>query len=256
MAGQMTHNAVEGWRGYFEELRAQLTHYALLSELLNVELLCLGSGVSNSIPTGSVVDGHGRSIAGLQLAKRNGWNDVLTRVRAAYSGALTYGADLGKGEHRRVEFWGQLDFVGIELWKPLVRLAPGEPDPTDARLQKELMRQLRQVALAGGLAVEGEPGRAPLPVLLLGVGFPSSHDAWQRPSVPMGERDLERQVQLYEHLVYAMGKVYTDQGFAQPEGLFVHAWSAHPAAGGAWDRGHALQGKPALEAVRALFELP
>jgi len=181
---------------------------------------------------------------------------VLARVRAAYSGALTYSADLAKGEHLRVEFWGQLDFVGIELWKPLVRLDPGEPGPTDERLRKEMMRQLRQVALAGGLAVEDEPGREPLPVLLLGVGFPSSHDAWKRPSVPMGERDLERQVQLFEHLAYATGRVYTDQGFSQPEGVFVHAWSTHPEAGGAWDRGHALQGKPALDALRALFERP
>ena len=84
----------------------------------------------------------------------------------------------------------------------------------------------------------------------------SSRLGWVRPSVPLGEQDLRRQTELVQQLGVALHMVHVRQQRGEPRGLFLHSWSTHPQAGGAWDRGHALNGKPVREFLPGLFELP
>ncbi len=46
------------------------------------------------------------------------WRSLIRKVRAVYSGKITYGANWDK-EYREIKFWDELDYIGIQAYFPL-----------------------------------------------------------------------------------------------------------------------------------------
>ena len=46
------------------------------------------------------------------------WRRIIQAVRAVYKGRLTFGANWS-GEYEQIEFWDDLDFIGIHAYFPL-----------------------------------------------------------------------------------------------------------------------------------------
>jgi hypothetical protein len=113
------------WRGtitpgnpaaWFESYAEFMTHFASLAREKSVEMLCIGTELA------TMTDSR---YAGA-------WSNVITRIRAVYSGALTYAANgVAPGdEFTSVSFWPQMDLLGLDVYTPLT----DKTNPTRAEL--------------------------------------------------------------------------------------------------------------------------
>ncbi len=216
------------WRRY-EEVAV---HYALLCELVQAEIFCLGSNLrdaSRTEPSIEVLDER------LLEQRHAGWERLIAKVRAAYSGGLTYMARF-PGEGQEVGFWDQLDFVGLAFFPSVAR--PG--DPPDSEELRRLLRFDYREAIELGL-------RWDRPVLLVQTGFPSRADAWTRPWLPGGAPDPEAQLRYYEALAELL-ETPIENG-ALLRGFFLWNWCLESSQAG----DYSPQEKPAQSLLPRLF---
>ncbi len=89
------------WNTWFESYRKNVMHFAKMAELTNVELMCIGTELKSSVEN--------------QLDQ---WKNLITEIKEIYSGKLTYAANWD-GEFDMVDFWDQLDYIGIQAYFPL-----------------------------------------------------------------------------------------------------------------------------------------
>jgi hypothetical protein len=215
-----------------------LEHGGLLAELMGVELLSLGVELQNASKT-RPEEGSDLSVE-LFETKRKGWSESISFARAVFSGGLTYGA-LWRQELEEVEFWPELDYIGLAYY-PRLGTPLGER-PSDRAIQGSMTKVLREFALKGE--------SLGLPVLLLEVGFPSSSRAWWDTSLGQGELDLEEQMRLYSSFAGALGRVRAETDLIK--GTYLWRWEIEPGSGGARDRGFSPQGKPAETVIENLY---
>jgi len=86
---------------WFKQYKAFIVHYAELAQKYNVELLCIGTELSNT------------TIA----AWSKQWVDIIDEIRRAYTGPLIYAANWD--EYKTVSFWDKVDYIGIDAYFPL-----------------------------------------------------------------------------------------------------------------------------------------
>ena len=139
------------WTAFFDRYTDWMLHYALMAEVHDVEVLCIGTE--------------------LVAATRNHeaeWRRLIERVRAVYGGAVVYAANWGD-EAERLSFGDALDAVGVDAYYPL----SADPTATDAGLRagaREVAQRLRSIA-----------ERTERPVLVTEMGFPSKPAPWTQP---------------------------------------------------------------------------
>ena len=220
----------------FERCGRIATHYALLAELLEVDILCLAAELSTVAP--SLVDDDDPN-PDRRRARLVRWTELIERLRRAYLGALTYAARAHR-EAQRVGFWDQLDFVGIQLF-PGFPTADGAPAPGTVRS-----------TLHGGLQRARALGRRwGRPVVIVQTGFPARADAWGRPELPLGAVDPDAQRRFYAGLAEALAGL---DGKRWLSGIFLWSWPVDPAVGGEADGGYTPRRKPAEELLPRIFE--
>ncbi len=89
------------WDLFFDYYFQWISHYALLAEMYEVDVLCIG--VEFSIAT---------------LGQERQWRGLIDKLRKIYSGNITYAANWGD-EFEQITFWDQLDFIGLNCYYPL-----------------------------------------------------------------------------------------------------------------------------------------
>ena len=62
----------------------------------------------------------GMELTRLSIEKPEYWRSLIADVRKVYSGKLTYAANWYK-EYDRVEFWDDLDYIGVQAYFPLTK---------------------------------------------------------------------------------------------------------------------------------------
>jgi hypothetical protein len=229
-----------GIEEFFADYARALQHYALLGELLGVDLLCLGSErglVSATRPSG---EGGDDSEVNLEryanlLAR---WRELIADVRRAFGGRLTYAAE-ATHELQRVAFWGDLDFVGVNLF------------PSVSQPRGEMGRRRTRERLASSVAsCLDEAARAGKPLLITQVGFPSHTSAAMMPLLARGTVDLELQAELIGLLSEVLDEARAKGHLA---GVLLWRWDPDPRVGGAADPSHTPQGKPAESLLKSFF---
>lgn len=104
----------EAWAEFFADYERFAVHCALLCELANVDVMSLGSEITDV--TRGATEGR-RARAEEVEEKRAGWSRVIAAVRGAFGGRITYGAS-SASDAERVAFWPELDAVGFEIGYP------------------------------------------------------------------------------------------------------------------------------------------
>ena len=99
--GDIEMKSAAEWDQFFEHYTKWILHFALLSEIHEVESLCLGVELSKST-----------------LQQEAHWREIIRKIRAVYSGHLTYAANWGE-EFEQIKFWDDLDFIGLNCYYPL-----------------------------------------------------------------------------------------------------------------------------------------
>ncbi len=208
-----------GWRGSIEpadvaswraSYRDFMLTFARLAEEMEVESFSIGT----------------------ELKRRSGdlsfWQDLISRIRALYSGSLTYSANWD--EYEDVGFWQQLDFIGIDFYFPLTDDPEATVDEMVAALQP-IRDDLQRFSEA-----EGKP------FLFTEIGYRSINGTNTRPYDfrMRGDTDLQEQADAYEAALSVF------QGEEWLRGIFWWRWDPRVTTG-ASDEGYLIYGKPAAD---------
>src|SRR5262249_28111741 len=78
-----------------------ILHYAILSELIHADLLCIGTELSQAT-----------------IVKPDRWRSIIQKVRSVYHGPIVYAANWGK-EFEEITFWDSLDYIGLDNYYPV-----------------------------------------------------------------------------------------------------------------------------------------
>ena len=234
-SGSWSRTTREGWSEYFDDYARFATHYGLLAELAECDLLSVGSDIVQT----TRATAQGRRARAEESAWRSaGWSQVIRAARGAFSGALTYGAgSLDEASH--ITFWSELDAVGLVLFEPV-----------DTRGLSLLQAR---AALAGRIAHDldflGEVAlREQKPALLVQVGFTGGVPAaWLARSGP-GSTDADLEALQLDVLGDAVAASQ-----AKVRGMFLWRFSTDPADRGINARDYVLQGVRVHEAVARVF---
>jgi len=217
--GEVEMASEEDWDAFFDYYWRWIRHYAVLAEMYDAEILCVGVELSRA-----TVGHEGR------------WREMFDRVRRLYGGRITYAANWGE-EFELVSFWDGLDFIGVNFYYPLSE----QRHPSDGDLREGVNRALARVddvARAFGKRV-----------IITEVGFTSTPAPWIKPY----ERDRrappneESQARCYQAFCDGLSD---REAYA---GVYWWKWPSFPEYGGPRHSGFTPNGKIAEEVVKRWF---
>ncbi|MFH1269916.1 MAG: hypothetical protein ABIH75_02515 [Candidatus Omnitrophota bacterium] len=208
------------WQAWFESYTAFILHYAEIAAGENVEILCIGTELTNAA-----------------ISQPAFWKELINKIRQVYKGQLTYAANWSE-EFDAIEFWNELDYAGIDPYFPLVTSL----NPTVEQLKSAWEDWIKKI----------EPWQKKInkPVIITEIGYKSAMGANEEPwqHAPIGGVDLELQVNCYEALLEA----FWDKPWVY--GVYWWYWGVHPKMGGDANRGFTPQNKPAGEVVSRWYK--
>ncbi|QDU68450.1 glycoside hydrolase family 113 [Engelhardtia mirabilis] len=264
---------VDQWVGFLDHYTRFVEHYALLAELSGMHLLSLGTELGPATDSRTdqadplskdpeIRERQLRRLDPIERAKlhklihdtelRNelgaargaAWSEITSRARKIFAGLLTYSSSWA-GERTRIAFWSDLDVVGANLFQPFDDSRPsgGDPEEIDERAARDhapslefLEQRLRaQLGTISSFARRSKRG-----VVLMGLGFPGTDDAWLLPHLRQGETDPGARTLYLQALARALEHARTNQaGF---KGAFLWSWPVGATESVRTGRGFTLDG--------------
>lgn len=97
------------WTEFEENYQNMLLQFAELANELDMEMLCVGTELSR-----------------FANQRPDFWKGLIAEVRAVYDGELVYAANWDNYE--QIDFWDDLDYIGIDAYFPLLRAKTPEID--------------------------------------------------------------------------------------------------------------------------------
>ena len=215
--GDIVFDDTKDFLEWFQLYRRWLLHFARLAELHAADLLVIGT-----------------ELGGLtHREQEEAWRGLIADIRRVYAGPLTYAAHWDT-EFEALPFWDALDYLGLNMYFPLVK------DGEQPRAESDRVAQF--VA-----KVEGLSRKYNKQVLLTEVGFSSTTEAALKPwEENGGALDTELQRRCYEVIFQAF--------YRRPwvAGLYWWKWPSH-GYGHPYDGSHSPVGKPAAKTLGAWF---
>ncbi len=139
------------WDTFFEYYHRWIRHFALIAEIHEIEMFCIGVEFSHAT-----------------LAQEEKWRDIFKSIRGLYQGKLTYAANWGY-EFEQVQFWDELDFIGLNCYYPLSK----SDKPSNRDLKENFDRikdKIRKVSVEHNK-----------PIVFTEIGFRSEEMPWKNP---------------------------------------------------------------------------
>jgi hypothetical protein len=210
----------EYWDAWFESYKKYISHYAKLAEELDVDMFCVGTEL------------HGTTHF------TDKWREVIAEASKVYSGPLTYAATWEEIEQDTVQFWNDLDYIGIDVYISISQVQ----HPT----VEELVQDWQEPVARMEELVETWDK----PVIFTEIGLPGAEGTIT--TLPeWGETnpvDLQTQANFYESVF----QVFTPKSWWH--GAFWWDWWPMHLQGGPYDNGWTARGKPAEDVLRHYYE--
>ncbi|MBK7870401.1 MAG: hypothetical protein IPJ74_06810 [Saprospiraceae bacterium] len=158
------------WQQFFEYYHRWMRHYAMLAEIWNIDILCIGT-----------------ELAKTTQAREQDWRVMIKKLRGLYSGKITYAANWG-AEFENFPLGDALDYVGVDCYYPL----SNNPNATKEELSTGFAKILDKLE-----KVQKQSGK---PLIFTEIGFKSVKTPWLKPHEPSGDADYfgEHQKLCYE----------------------------------------------------------
>jgi len=139
------------WQQFFKHYHRWILHYALLAEIHQIDMLCIGVEL---VKTSKSRDAD--------------WREIIRKIRGLYGGKLTYAANWGD-EFEQIRFWDELDFIGLNCYYPL----SNAKDASDAELEEGFTKVVSKI--------EKVTDRYHKPLVFTEIGFRSKTAPWLEP---------------------------------------------------------------------------
>jgi hypothetical protein len=213
--GDIEMTTPEDWDAFFGYYEQWIGHYAMLAELFDVEILCVGTELSRAT-----------------IGHEERWEDLARRLRSVFSGRLVYASNWGE-EFENLRFWEAFDYIGLDNYYPL----SDNVDATEADLRKGAKDVVNRI--------EKVQKRFKKPLILTEIGFPSTDKPWILPfdenrNAPVNP---EHQALCYRIMVEAL------TGRDWLHGVYWWKWPSHLGRGGMEQKGFTPNEKPAEQVV-------
>ena len=98
--GYLEMNSEENWAILEKSYSDFILTYAEGAQKINADIFCIGTELEKFVTKRPLY-----------------WQELIKKIRKVYKGKLTYAANWD--EFKRVSFWGQLDFIGVDAYFPL-----------------------------------------------------------------------------------------------------------------------------------------
>jgi hypothetical protein len=220
--GEISFKSEKDWQAWFKSYREFILYYARFAQQSGVEEFSVGTELFAA------------------SARTTDWRAIIRAVRAQYTGLLTYSAN-HSGEEVQVQFWDDLDFIGVNNFYHLTNLrAPTVDQLIDGWKLPVLQLTRLHARFPNQLIIFTE------------VGYPSLDRAnvwpwnWERG----GAVDAQEQADCFESLFRIWWKNPERPWF---RGMFVWNWLANPDQGGPEDGDYTPHNKPAEAVIRKYY---
>jgi hypothetical protein len=227
------------WRAYinpgeratwFKNYGDMIVRYATIAQQQGVEEFCIGTELISMASASTHSD------------NTQAWKDLIGRVRAVYSGKVTYSANWGPSgfvdEKNNIQFWSQLDHIGLSGYFNLT-----SDYNNDVQFLKNAWDTWNREH------IKPLSDRFGKPVVFTEVGYKSVDGAHTQPwNYNLGGNFNEQeQARSYE----ALFSYWNDHSFMQ--GVQLWDWSSDPNAGGQGNTDYTPQRKAAEATMQAWF---
>ncbi|MBL7073158.1 MAG: hypothetical protein ISS33_05205 [Candidatus Omnitrophica bacterium] len=205
------------WKKWFGNYEKFIVSYAKLAEKENVEMFCIGTELS------------------FASRKTESWREIISKIRSVYSGELIYAANWDNYES--VNFWEDLDYVGINAYFPLSE----EESPTIEEIKAGWRVWINRI--------EAWHKTIKKPIIFTEIGYASYAGAAREPwKGGTGEVDTLRQANCYTAFFEV---VWWREWFKG-----AYWWNFKPMiyGGGMRDRGFTPMNKPAMEILKKWYK--
>ncbi|MEZ4884515.1 MAG: hypothetical protein R3E32_07310 [Chitinophagales bacterium] len=149
--GDVDFNTQEEWDIFFERYYHWMLHYAMLAEIHDFEVLCVGV-----------------EFAKATLKHPEKWRTMIHQIKQFYNGSVTYAANWGE-EFENTVIWDAVDFIGINCYYPLSK----QENPSKQELQKGFETALSRI--------EAVAKKYDKKVAFTEIGFRSIEKPWINP---------------------------------------------------------------------------
>lgn len=218
--GDLKPNSEENWKILENSYRSYILTYARAAQELKAEMLCIGTELEQFV-----------------LNRPKYWQQLIKEIRTIYKGKLTYAANWD--EFKKVPFWSELDFIGIDAYFPL----SDKKLPTVADLELGWQPHKNEV-----IRIQKQFKK---PVIFTEFGYRSIDFTGKKPwdsNRIQGNVNLQAQV---NGLQAIHNQFWNEEWFA---GGFVWKWfHRHDKVGGIENNRFTPQNKPAEELIRKLY---
>jgi hypothetical protein len=177
------------WDQFMNNYENWIVHYAILSELSDADLLCIGTEFVQAT-----------------LKNPARWRSLISRVRQVYHGPLVYAANYGK-EFEGITFWDALDYLGLDNYYPVRASSSEGVDVIKAGFlqQKEKLKAISS--------------KYHKPVLFTEIGYMANDSAGMGPAEANdGNYNEQMQAECYR---FAMETYWNESWFA---GMYWWKW--------------------------------
>ncbi|MDO8366347.1 MAG: hypothetical protein Q7T20_06085 [Saprospiraceae bacterium] len=143
--GALNFKTDEDWEKWEAAYERYILRFAALADSTGAELFCIGTEFNNAIQQ-----------------RPRFWTHLIKKIKSVYRGKLTYSSNWDDWE--RVPFWGELDYIGLGGYFPLVDAVTPEVEqlkiawkPIQERLKKLSQEKGKPVLFTefGYLSVDG-----------------------------------------------------------------------------------------------------
>lgn len=218
--GDLQMKTEEDWKAFFHYYRRWISHYAMLAEIHQMEVFCLGV-----------------EFAKATIEKPKEWEAMAHDMRGLFQGSLTYAANWGR-EAENLSFWQSFDYIGVNCYYPLSTADA----PNDEELKagfEQILERLHSIL---------KPYKRP--VLFTEIGFRSVAEAWKNPHAGAEGRGADTNTQARCYRVVC--DILSDTPWC--EGVYWWKWPSYMSYASQVPDSFSPTGKPAEKVVEQWFK--
>ncbi len=215
---------------WFQDYEALLIKYGTLSQTYGVEGLTIGTElISTTNPN-------------IDPQNTQNWTNMIAKTRQVYKGPLTYGSQWGEpfDEKNLIEFWPQLDYIGISAYFPLSQESNPSVDTLKNKWHYWNTTQIRPLY-----------EKYNIPIIFTELGYKNMDGAFIDPGSwqNINSSNETAQANGYE----AVLSYFNDYNYIK--GIHFWDWKSDPNAGGSQNIDYTPQNKLAQQVMTNWFSL-